>query len=259
MDLKNIILVVVCMITSVSTFASEKLFWQTIEKFDTNWLKSERDAKQLLNLAEKHYSNSEKNSLMLSSLIYKKFDFLKFYGTPIESKDHLESHIDNVSASDNFYNTYTYLSELAILYFELGLLERYEQVKEKLLQSNANSFFAAVKLATQPSEANYELLYSFCEDGCSFPLYYIAIANYYAVSGQYSLLEVHSNKVISQHYNLEDIRSKLFIAYVYVAIKCQKINDEVLDDISSAVVDDIKHLKGFHNRLVSILNTECKR
>lgn len=256
MDCRRFILLAVFTLISVSTFASEESFWETMAKFEEQWLKSENDAKQLLNLAEEHYSNSEKSHLMLSALAIKKFEFLKYYSSPNETIAHLEAHIDNVLVSHNFHNEY--LSELALLYFQVGQLNAYEKTLEKLSKSDANIFLATIKLTTHTSIKNYQLLYSLCEQWCSFLLYHLAKAKYYAESGQYSLLNTYTEKIINEYYNLKDIRSKLFLAYFFIAMKCQNRNDERLDDMSEAIVGDVRHLKGFHNRLVSIMDTQCK-
>lgn len=256
MGFRRFVLVAVFTLASFSTFASEKLFWETIAQFEENWLKSENEAEHLLHLAEQHYLNSNKTGLMLSALVIKKFDFLKYYSSPYKTIAHLESHIDDVLVHHNFYDVY--LSELTILYFRVGQLDAYEKALKKLSQRNSNTFLSTVKLTTQPSEKNYSLLYSFCEKWCNFLLYHLAKAKYYEASGQYLLLNNYIDQVVSEHYRLEDLRSKFFLAYLFVVTKCQKTNEQELHDLREAVIGDIKHLRGFYNDLVVIMNKPCK-
>jgi len=239
--------------------ATEKEFWETKADLQQNMLVSEKTAMDLLKKLEEDFDKSKSTSLMASALFEAKLDYLEFYGSKQDLKSHIEINIYQIAKTHNYYNIY--LSKLAILHFELGEFDKYQEVIDKLNHLNGQMYAAVVKLTTKPTESNFQLVNSYCND-CSFFLYDNAIANYYAVLGHYSLLQEFVVNLLASKYKLHehtsDIKGRVFLAYLYISNKCQNLNNGYLNDIYSDSTLGIENKKGLHSTVKSILSFGCK-
>ncbi|GAC14526.1 hypothetical protein [Aliiglaciecola lipolytica] len=246
-------------LVSFSLQASDNQFWEVAAKFEQKWLESEKTAFDIIKSLESQIKLSKPTPLMVSQLFESKSNLYEFYGSNQDFKTYLEQNISQITKSHNYYNIY--LSKLAISYFQSGELDKYHKAIHQLLLNNGSMYAAVVELTTTPSESNYQLVKSYCED-CSFYLYHKAIAQYYSELGLYSLLEELIQNLLATTYKVNrgesDIRSRLFLAYGHIALKCQNKNSEVLSELYTASISDIKGVKGFYNRVKLVLDNGCK-
>jgi hypothetical protein len=238
--------------------ATEKEFWEVKAKLEQDMLVSEKAALDLINDLEYKINHAKRTGLMLSALFEAQLDFIELYGSKQELKNHIEKNISKINTSHNYYNVY--LSKLAIMYFEFGEQSKYQDVIRRIELNGGQLFAAVAELTTSANETNFQLVNSFCHD-CNFYLYHNAIANYYSELGLYSILEKFVQETLSKNYIVEgreDIRSSIFLAYFYIANKCQNIDSEHLEEIRMTAVAETDHLKGLSIRVKSILNSGCR-
>ena len=253
-----IIIPILALLLSFVTKASENEFWDVLAELEERMLISEQTSLSLINKLEGEVKKTKTNKLMQSALFNAKLDFLELYGSKQEFKAHIEKNISKINKSHIDYNVY--LSKLAILYFEFGEHSKYQDVISQIELNEGQIFAAVVQLTTSASETNFQLVNTFCHD-CNFYLYHNAIANYYSELGLYFLLEKFVQETLSKNYIVdgrEDIRSRIFIAYLYVSNKCQNLDNEHLDDIYLGSISGVEHIKGLSNKVKSVLDSGCK-
>lgn len=239
--------------------ASEKQFWSELASLEEAIFKSKKEVAIQLDLVTKLYNNSTKSNLMFNALFEATSHFLEYHGSKIELKDYIEENVHKLSNTHIYKNTY--LSQLAIFYFDMDDVESYRKVLEKLKNETDQVSVSLVELAVSPSEQRYEKLYSYCVDRCNYYLYHQTIAEYYMKMGHYDLLEEFAVNMIDENYKFDkvdvDIRSTLFLAYIYVAKKCQASDIRDMENAINSLAKDIKHLHGFSKKVNHVLKAEC--
>lgn len=244
---------------SFSGKASEEQFWSELASLEENIFKSKKEVSTQLNVVTGLYDNSSKTDLMFNALFEVTSHFLEYHGNKIELKDYIEANVNQISSTYIYKNVY--LSQLAILYFDFDDIENHQKILERLKYENDQVSVSLVELKVSPSEEHYEKLYSYCLDRCNFYLYHKSIAEYYIRMGHYDLLEGFATKMIDHNYTIAkgdmDIRSILFLAYLFVAKKCQASDIRLMENVNKFLANDIKHLNGLSNSVDNVLKTEC--
>ncbi|NQZ89513.1 MAG: hypothetical protein HRT54_18210 [Colwellia sp.] len=252
-------LIVLTFCISFISNASEKQFWVIKGDLQQKMLASEYEAETLMNKLEEVFNKSKVTSTMTSALFEAKLDHLEFYGNRNDLKSHIETGILKISQSHTYYNVY--LSKLAILHFEFGELEKYTEIIEKINQLNGQIFSAVSELTTTPSNNNFQLVNSYCNENCNFYLYHKAIANFYAVTGQYHSLKTYVIDLLNTEYKVNGfygaIKRTNILAYLYVVSKCYEPNKEYVKEIRADVLTNMEYLKGSYARINETLDISC--
>jgi hypothetical protein len=253
--------ILLLLIFPFSSWSSEELFWEELASLEKKMFLPTREVMTQMSLVDKAFENAKKTSLMQSAQFDYKVDFLALHASAIELKKYLEENLSQVPSTHIYLNQY--LSILAVLYFENDEVESYHKTLNKLIQNNADIYVSIAELIVSPNKNNYQKLASYCTSSCNFYLYHKALAEYYSAMGYYSLLEKFAVEMIDENYqiniseNYSHIKSRTFLAYIYIAKKCQTPEKEELDDIYNASIDGVEHLKGLSTSVNRILNMEC--
>jgi len=239
--------------------ASEKEFWETLADLQMEMLISEKSSKNLIEKLELATESKYSTSLMRTAFFEAKLDFLEFYSTRDNIKAFLENNISQIRSSHSEYEKYW--SKLAILHFKSGELEKYKNIIEQLKTSDYQIFSAVTELTTTPTDTNFQRVNSYCSEGCNFYLYHKAIANYYAITGQYNALEIYAINLLNSEYKVgglyDPIKRINILSYLFVTSKCYGPNKDYMKELRTEILANTKHLKGSYDRVSETLDIGC--
>jgi hypothetical protein len=236
---------------------SDKDFWDSAGELHNKMLVSKQEAHETIIRTEKLYKKLDNDYVAGTFIFSAKLDYLLFYGTLNEVKEHIEKNISNIGSEHSQYSSYLY--RLALIYIEL---EEYEKFNVTISKIDNKMLLALASLNRTPNKINFDVVKDLCNKDCGyFPFYQHSISRYFAINNQYTELELFIGSIFKQHYilkdNYKDVIGRELLSYAAIAAKCLNLPSDVHKKIYQESISDIDYLSGLYLRVNNILKVEC--